>query len=102
MLRQPVLPMALEHASKRMAVLTARHTRDEDRWRQAELGTPGNTLLHQVARTRVRAREPLTRTAIVERLGKAVPGAGHTGRMAAVRDVLTAHAMFADVPGRSH
>ena len=100
--RQPVLPVVLEHVSTRMAALTARHTHGEDRWRQAELGTPGDTLLHRVARTLVKSREPLTRTAIVERLGEAVPGAGHTGRMAAVLDVLTAHAMFVDVTGRGH
>ncbi|MFG2142605.1 PIN domain-containing protein [Streptomyces sp. NPDC048696] len=100
--RQPVLPVMLEHASKQMAARTARHTRGEDRWRQAELGTPGGTLLHRVARTLVGSREPLTRTAIVERLGEAVPGTGHTGRMAAVLDVLTAHAMFVDVTGRGH
>ncbi|MFD8937922.1 PIN domain-containing protein [Streptomyces sp. NPDC059578] len=100
--RQPVWPVMLEHVSTRMAAHTERHTRGEDRWRQAELGTPGDTLLHRVARTLVSSREPLTRTAIVERLGKAVPGAGHTERMAAVRDVLSAHAMFVDVTGRGH
>ncbi|MFF2941272.1 PIN domain-containing protein [Streptomyces niveus] len=100
--RRPVLPVVLEHVSTRMAAHAVRHTRGEDRWRQAELGTPGDTFLHQVARTLVRSREPLTRTAIVERLGEAVPGAGHTGRMAAVRDVLAAHAMFVDVTGRGH
>jgi hypothetical protein len=100
--RQPVWPVMLEHVSTRMAAHAARHTRGEDRWRQAELGTPGDTLLHRVARTLVKSRVPLTRTAIVERLGEAVPGAGHTGRMAAVRDVLTAHAMFVDVTGRGH
>ncbi|MFE5768573.1 PIN domain-containing protein [Streptomyces sp. NPDC056485] len=99
--RRPVLPLMLEHASTRMAAHTARHTRGEDRWRQAELGTPGDTLLHQVARTLVSSREPLTRTAIVERLGGAVPGTGHTERMAAVLEVLTAHAMFVNV-GRAH
>ncbi|MFF7953691.1 PIN domain-containing protein [Streptomyces griseorubiginosus] len=100
--RQPVLPVVLERASKRWAELNARHTRGEDRWRQAELGTPGDTVLHRVARTLVRSREPMTRTAIVERLGETVPGAGHTGRMAAVLDVLIAHAMFVDVTGRGH
>ncbi|MFJ6898185.1 PIN domain-containing protein [Streptomyces hokutonensis] len=100
--RKPVLPVMLEHASKQMAGLTARHTRGEDVWRQAELGTPGDTLLHRVARTLVRARKPLTRTLIVERLGDAVPGVGHTARMAAVRDVLTDHAMFVDVTGQGH
>ncbi|MFI5816842.1 hypothetical protein ACIA7S_38700 [Streptomyces sp. NPDC051643] len=100
--RQPVLPVMLEHASTQMAALTTRHTRGEDRWRQAELGTPGDTLLHRIARTLVKSRTPLTRTAIVERLGETVPGAGHTTRMAAVRDVLTAHAMFVDVTGRGH
>lgn len=100
--RQPVLPVVLEDAWTRMAALSARHTRGEDRWRRAELGTPGVTLLHRVARTLAGSRDPLTRTAIVERLGAAVPGAGHTGRMAAVLDVLTAHAMFVDVTGRGH
>ena len=100
--RQPVWPVVLEHVSARMAAHAARHTRGEDLWRKAELGTPGDTLLHRVARAVVRSREPLTRTAIVERLGEAVPGAGHTERMAAVRDVLTAHAMFVDVTGRGH
>lgn len=100
--RQPVLPVVLEHVSTRMAALTERHTRGEDRWRQAELGTAGDTLLHLVARTLVRSREPLTRTAIVERLGEAVSGARHTERIAAVLDVLTAHAMFVDVTGRGH
>ncbi|MFJ9551823.1 hypothetical protein [Streptomyces erythrochromogenes] len=100
--RQPVWPVMLEHVSTRMAAHAERHTRGEDRWRQAELGTPGDTLLHRVGRTLVGAREPLTRTAIVERLREAVPGAGHTERMAAVRDVLTAHAMFVDVTGRGH
>ncbi|MEV6512943.1 PIN domain-containing protein [Streptomyces sp. NPDC051642] len=99
--RQPVLPM-MEHASKQMAALTARHTRGEDLWQQAELGTPGDTLLHQVARTLLRSRAPLTRTAIVERLGDVVPGARHTARMTALRDVLTDHAMFVDVTGRGH
>lgn len=68
----------------------------------AELGTPGDTLLHRVARTLASSREPLTRTAIVERLGEAAPGAGHTGRMAAVLDVLATRAMFVDVTGRGH
>ncbi|MEU3512760.1 hypothetical protein ABZ733_33845 [Streptomyces longwoodensis] len=85
-----------------MGALTAWHTRGEDRWQQAELGTPGDTLLHHIARTLVGSRQPLTRTAIVEHLGEAVPGAGHTARMAAVLDVLTAHAMFVDVTGRGH
>ncbi|MFF2411984.1 PIN domain-containing protein [Streptomyces sp. NPDC058092] len=100
--RQPVWPVMLEHVSTRMAAHAERHTRGEDRWRQAELGTPGDTLLHRVARTLVRSREPLTRTVIVQRLGEAIPGAEHTERMAAVRDVLTAHAMFVDVTGRGH
>ncbi|MDT0309657.1 PIN domain-containing protein [Streptomyces sp. DSM 44917] len=100
--RKPVLPVVLEHFSTRMAALTERHIRGEDRWRQAELGTPGDTLLHRVARTLVGSREPLTRTAIVERLGEAVPGARHTGRMATVLEVLTAHPMFVDVTGRGH
>lgn len=63
---------------------------------------PGGTLLHRVARRLVQSREPLTRTAIVQRLGEAVPGTGHTERMAAVLDVLTAHPMFVDVTGRGH
>ncbi|MEU8729393.1 PIN domain-containing protein [Streptomyces tendae] len=100
--RQPVCPVVLEHVSTRMAAHAERHTRGEDRWRQAELGTPSDTLLHRVARTLVRSREPLTRTAIVQRLGDAVPGAGHTERMAAVRDVLTGYALFVDVTGRGH
>ncbi|MFJ3019460.1 hypothetical protein ACIPH4_00655 [Streptomyces tendae] len=100
--RQPVWPVMLEHVSKRMAAHAERHTRGEDRWRQAELGTPSDTLLHRVARTLVRSREPLTCTAIVQRLGDAVPGAGHTERMAAVRDVLTGYALFVDVTGRGH
>ncbi|MFJ3185403.1 PIN domain-containing protein [Streptomyces halstedii] len=98
--RKPVLPTLVAYASKRMTAHETRHARGEDRWRQAELGTPGDTLLHQVARTVVGSREPLTRTAIVERLGEAVPGAGHTGRMTAVLDVLTTHPMFVDVKGR--
>ncbi|GAA0574802.1 PIN domain-containing protein [Streptomyces mordarskii] len=100
--RQPVLPVVLEHVSTRMAALTARHTRGEDQWRQAELGTPGGTLLHRAARTLVRSQTPLTCTAIVERLGESVPGAGHTARMAAVLNVLTAHPMFVDITGRGH
>ncbi|MEU8472602.1 hypothetical protein AB0F30_32760 [Streptomyces sp. NPDC029006] len=97
-----MLPVLLEHVSTRIAAHAARHTRGEDRWRQAELGMPGDTLLHRVARTVVRSREPLTRTAIVERLGEAVAGAGHAERKAAVLDVLAAHAMFVDVTGRGH
>lgn len=100
--RKPVLPALMAYASKRMTAHETRHARGEDRWCKAELGTPGDTLLHQVARTVVSSREPLTRTAIVEHLGEAVPGAGHTGRMAAVLDVLTAHPMFVDVTGRGH
>lgn len=100
--RQPMWPVMLEHVSTRMAAHAERHARGEDRWRQTELVTPGDTLLHRVARTLVRSREPLTRTAIVERLGEAVPGAGHTERMATVRDVLSTHAMFVDVTGRGH
>ncbi|MFE2296392.1 PIN domain-containing protein [Streptomyces sp. NPDC059452] len=100
--RKPVLPVLLEYVSRRMTAHEARHTRGEDRWRQAELGMPGDTLLHQVARTVVGSRKPLTRTAIVQHLGEAVPGTTHTGRMAAVLDVLSAHAMFVDVTGRGH
>lgn len=100
--RQPVLSVILENTSTHMAALAARHTRGEDVWLKAEMGTPGNTLLHRVARTLVKARQPLTRTAIVERLGEAIPGAGHTARMAAVKDVLTAYPMFVDVTGRGH
>jgi hypothetical protein len=97
-----MLPELLEHASKRLAALSARHSRGEDRWRQAELGTPGDTLLHQVALTLVGSRDPLTRTAIVERLGEGVPGTGHAERMVAVLDVLTTHPMFVDVTRRGH
>ncbi len=75
---QPLRPVMPEHVSTRMAAHAERYTRGEDRWRQAELGTPGDTLPHRAARMLVRFREPLTRTAIVERLGEAVPGAGHT------------------------
>ncbi|WP_329528496.1 hypothetical protein [Streptomyces sp. NBC_01462] len=63
---------------------------------------PGDTLLHWVACTLVRSREPLTRTAIVERLGEAAPGAAHTGRMTAVLEMLATHTMFVDVTGRGH
>ncbi|WP_206506626.1 hypothetical protein [Streptomyces chrestomyceticus] len=97
--QQPVWPVVLEHASTRMAAHAEHRGRGEDRWRQAERGTPGDTLLHRVARTLVSSREPVARTAIVERLNEAVPGAGHTERMAAVRDVLTSHAIFVDVTG---
>ncbi|MBQ1117025.1 MULTISPECIES: PIN domain-containing protein [Streptomyces] len=100
--RKPVLPALMAYASKRMTAHETRHARGEDRWCKAELGTPGDTLLHQVARTVVSSREPLTRTAVVERLGEAVPGAGHPGRMAAVLGVLTAHPMFVDVTSRGH
>lgn len=100
--RPPVARMLLEHVATRMAALTERHTRGENQWRQAELGTPGDTLLHLVARTLVTSREPPTRTAIVERLGNAAPSAGHTRRMAAVLNVLTNHPMFVDVTGRGH
>ncbi|MFB8089609.1 PIN domain-containing protein [Streptomyces sp. NPDC055992] len=100
--RRPVWPVVLEHVSSRMAAHAERHTRGEDRWREAELGKPGDTLLHQVARTLVGSRTPLTRTAIVERLGEAVPGTGHTERMAAVKNVLTTHAMFVDATSRGH
>ncbi|MFD8760524.1 hypothetical protein [Streptomyces mirabilis] len=65
-------------------------------------GTPGDTLLHRVARTLVTSPEPLTRTAIVQRLGDSIPGSGHTGRMAAVLDVLAAHPTFVDVTGQGH
>lgn len=93
-------PVVLEQVSKRMRGLAERHARGEDVWRQAELGTPGGTLLHRIARMLVRSREPLTRTVIMERLGKAVPGAEHTARMETVLDVPTAHSMFVDVTGR--
>ncbi|QKW20657.1 hypothetical protein HUT16_17690 [Kitasatospora sp. NA04385] len=95
--RQPVLPMLLSRFSTKVAGLAERHTRGEDLWQQAELGTPGDTVLHQVARTLVGSRRPMTRTAIVERLGEVVPGTGHTARMASVLDVLTAHEMFVEV-----
>ncbi|MER5969476.1 hypothetical protein ABT112_07020 [Streptomyces sp. NPDC002055] len=45
--RQPVWPVMLERVSTRMAAHADRHTRGEDRWGQAELGTPGDTLLHR-------------------------------------------------------
>ncbi|WP_146610558.1 PIN domain-containing protein [Streptomyces sp. AC1-42T] len=100
--RPPVLPVVLEHVSTRMAAHAARHARGEDRWQQAELGTPGDTLLHRIARLLVTSPEPLTRTAIVERLGAAAPGAGYTARMAAVLEVLEGYPMFVDVTGRGH
>ncbi|MFE2584797.1 PIN domain-containing protein [Streptomyces sp. NPDC059378] len=100
--RKSVTPTLLEQVSMKTAARVARHRRGEDRWQQAELGTLGDTLLHWVARTVVASREPLTRTAIVERLGDAIPAPGHSGRMAAVLDVLTAHPMFVDVTGRGH
>ncbi|MFE9882491.1 PIN domain-containing protein [Streptomyces sp. NPDC005784] len=40
----------LEQVSTKTAARVARHRRGEDRWQQAELGTPGDTLLHRVAR----------------------------------------------------
>ncbi|MFD3819789.1 PIN domain-containing protein [Streptomyces rubiginosohelvolus] len=100
--RKPMLPTLVAYASQRMTAHETRHARGEDRWSQAELGTPGGTLLHQVARTVVSSRTPMTRTAIVDRLGEAAPGAGHSERMAAVLDVLTAHPMFVDVTRRGH
>ncbi|MFF5788893.1 PIN domain-containing protein [Streptomyces sp. NPDC012693] len=100
--RRPILPVLLEHASTRWAAHAARHSRGENRWRQAELGTPGDTLLHQVARTVVESREPVTRTTIVHRLGETATGAGHKEQMAAVLDVLDTHPMFVDVTGRGH
>lgn len=100
--RQRAARVVLEQVSTQVDALTERHARGEDRWRQAELGTPGDTLLHRVARTLVSSRQPLTRKMIVDRLGEAIPGVGHTERMAAVLDVLTAHAMFVDVTGRGH
>ncbi|MFF8264344.1 PIN domain-containing protein [Streptomyces virginiae] len=100
--QQRTLHLVLKHAWKGLEALEAKHTQGEDRWRQAERGTPGDTLLHRVARTLVGSPEPLTRTAIVGRLGEHVPGAGHAEQMAAVRGVLTAHPMFVDVSGRGH
>ncbi|KDR60986.1 PIN domain-containing protein [Streptomyces albidoflavus] len=100
--RPPVLPVLLGHLSTQVSDLASRHTLGEDRWHQAELGTPGKTLLHKVARILVSSREPLTRTAIVERLGDAAPGAGHGERMATVRHVLDAYPMFVDVTSRGH
>ncbi|MEW2424757.1 PIN domain-containing protein [Streptomyces nigra] len=100
--RKSVTPTLLEQVSVKTAARVARHRRGEDRWQQAELGTPGDTLLHRVARTVVASREPLTRTAIVERLGDAIPASSHSGRMTAVLDVLTAYPMFVDVTGRGH
>ncbi|MGW3231463.1 PIN domain-containing protein [Kitasatospora sp. NPDC001095] len=98
--RPPMLPVLMARASKEIAALTERHARGEDRWQQAERGTPGDTLLHRVARTLVGSRAPLTRTQIVERLGEDIPGAGHAARMAAVLEVLTSYAMFVEVKGR--
>lgn len=100
--RTPVLPAMLGHVTTRMGELAARHTRGEDVWQQAERGTPGDTLLHRVARTLVESPQPLNRTAIVERLGDAVPGNGHTEQMQAVKTVLADHAMFVDVTGRGY
>ncbi|MCW5250595.1 hypothetical protein IBX28_08690 [Streptomyces sp. SHP 1-2] len=100
--RRPILPAVVEHVSTRWAAHAARHSRGENRWRQAELGTPGDTLLHQVARTVIESREPVTRTTIVHRLGETAPGAGHKEQMAAVLDVLDTHPMFVDVTGRGH
>ncbi|MEV5129811.1 hypothetical protein OG322_17345 [Streptomyces sp. NBC_01260] len=100
--RTPVLPMVLEHASTRLAAHAARHTLGENRWCKAELGTPGDTLLHKVARTVTECREPQTRTAIVQRLSEAVPGSNHKEQMAAVLDVLDTHPMFVDATGRGH
>ncbi|MFD6890217.1 PIN domain-containing protein [Streptomyces sp. NPDC059957] len=100
--RQRTLHVVLKHAWKGLEALEVKHTQGEDRWHQAERGMPGDTLLHRVARTLVGSPDPMTRTAIVERLGGHVPGAGHVEQMAAVRGVLTAHPMFADVSGRGH
>jgi hypothetical protein len=97
-----VTPTLLEQVSTKTAARVARHRRGEDRWQQAELGTPGDTLLHRVARIVVASRQPLTRTAIVERLGDAIPAAGHNARMTAVLDVLDAHPMFVDITGRGN
>ncbi|ROR33847.1 hypothetical protein EDD39_7669 [Kitasatospora cineracea] len=100
--RSPVLSVLISRFSTQMTELSERHARGEDLWSQAELGTPGNSLLHQVARTLVGSRTPLTRTALVKRLGEGIPGTGHTERMAAVREVLNSYPMFVDTTGQGH
>ncbi|MFD7917143.1 PIN domain-containing protein [Streptomyces sp. NPDC059752] len=95
--QQRTLHVLLQHVWKGLEALDAKHSQGEDRWRQAERGTPGDTLLHLVARTLVKSPEPLTRTEIVGRLGEHVPGTSHAEQMTAVRELLAAHPMFVNV-----
>ncbi|MYT19992.1 hypothetical protein GTW69_06765 [Streptomyces sp. SID7760] len=62
-----------------------------------EVGDARRYVLHHAAQKRVGSREPLTRKAIVDRSGEAIAGTGRTESMAAVLEVLPAHAMFPDI-----
>ncbi|WAL74640.1 hypothetical protein OU787_25995 [Kitasatospora sp. YST-16] len=72
-----------------------RHSQGEQLWSEAERGTPGESLLHRVARLLAEAPEPLTRTRIVEEIGTG--GSGHRARMAEVLDVLTRYPAFCEI-----
>lgn len=65
-------------------------------WMAAETGTPGMTLLHDVAGLLARSDRPMTRTAILRRLHH-VPGRTHTDRMYALYEVLRSYPAFVAV-----
>ncbi|BBG20740.1 hypothetical protein RVR_P1126 (plasmid) [Actinacidiphila reveromycinica] len=85
----------LAELGTRLGRIEGRHTQGEEVWQRAELGVPGDSLLHQVARTLAESPQPMTRTALLAVLED--PGnASHTARMAELRELLVGHPMFVD------
>jgi hypothetical protein len=88
----------LGHLGTHLGQLEARLTHGEAVWQRAELGVPGDSQLHRVARTLAESPQPMTRTALLAALDD--PGtASHTARMAELRDLLADHPIFVDTGG---
>ncbi|MFD8477255.1 PIN domain-containing protein [Streptomyces globisporus] len=76
------------------------HEKHQAAWKEVEHGAPGADLLSQVARTLARSPEPLTRTAILQKLSSP-PSEPHRRQMAGLGRLLHRFPAFHQVdPGR--
>jgi hypothetical protein len=85
-----------EHFATLAMPRLVQHGRGSAIWAAAETGTPGTTLLHDVAGLLARSERPMTRTAILRCLHH-VPGLTHTDRMYALYEVLRSYPAFVAV-----
>ncbi|MGV9690548.1 PIN domain-containing protein [Streptomyces sp. NPDC003444] len=101
---RPEARAAWKEAGKTMAMVFGtpfvEHEKHEAAWKGVEHGAPGVDLLSQVARTLARSPEPLTRTAILERLSSP-PGEPHQRQMDGLGRLLHRFPAFHQAgPGR--